>query len=399
MRNVDYINLDSHTEAEILPNGFLSIMALLTRTGVFTYQQVDPDGTIRVIRQLRTPDEVFSEETMASLSGLPLTNNHPSESGQKVLLSPENASDFIVGMASDRPKRVLAPIQGDSEEYVQQQLTFMDADIIEMITSKQKTEFSLGYNCELDFTPGVHNGENYDAIQRNIRCNHGSLVNRARGGSNCKVLLDDGSEKVFNLDGITVDETIINPTKECDVKIFTQGGREYSVEDDVHALLTSLTGNLLESQNLTDSKSKEFEKLTGVCDDLKSQIKTQKTTDSADEFRAKVQARVALQSKATEVLGTEVNLDSLTDREIKEKVIVKLRPEVNLDGRTDDYLDGRFEMSVEDFKSPSAETPANPAEKNLGKNVNNQDAADKDVAGDARKKAWETARNAWKGVK
>lgn len=391
MRNIDYINLDAHAEPKILDNGFLSIMALLTRTGVFSYQQVDPDGTIRVIKQLRTPDEVFSEETMASLSGLPLTNNHPAE-----LVNPENASDFIVGMASDKPKRVFAPITGDSEDYVQQELTFTDADVIEMITSKQKTEFSLGYTCELDFTPGVYKGLNYDAIQRNIRCNHGSLVNRARGGANCKVLLDDGSEKVVNLDGLSVDETIINQPKECNVKVFTQGGREYKVEDDVHALLTSLTGNLVETHDAVDKKSKEFEKLTGICDDLKSQIKVQKTTDSADEFRAKVRARVALESQAVEVLGTEVVLDALSDREIKEKVVVKLRPEVNLDGRNDDYLDGRFEMSVEDFKSSDKGTPANPAEKGLGKNVNNQDSADKDVAGDARKTAWETARNAWK---
>jgi hypothetical protein len=225
-------------------------------------------------------------------------------------------------------------------------------------------------------------------------------VNRARGGAYCIVLLDDGSEKVINLDGLSVDETIINtPQEECNVKVFTQGGREYKVEDDVHALLTSLTGNLVETHDAVDKKSKEFEKLTGICDDLKSQIKTQKTTDSADEFRAKVRARVALESQAVEVLGTEVVLDSLSDREIKEKVVVKLRPEVNLDGRNDDYLDGRFEMSVEDFKSSDKGTPASTGEKNLGKNVNNQDAADKDVAGEARAKAWETARNAWKGVK
>ena len=162
MRNVDYINLDASVDPEILPNGFLSIMALLTRTGVFTYQQVDPDGTIRVIRQLRTPDEVFSEETMASLSGLPLTNNHPTESGQSVLLSPENASDFIVGMASDNPKRVFAPVQGDSEEYVQQKLTFMDADIIEMITYAKDHYSTILFSAEdatrsdLDFLINNH---------------------------------------------------------------------------------------------------------------------------------------------------------------------------------------------------------------------------------------------------
>ena len=58
-------------------------------------------------------------------------------------------------------------------------------------------------------------------------------------------------------------------------------------------------------------------------------------------------------------------------------------------------LDGRFEMSVEDFKTAPKDS-VSPGEKNLGKNINNQDSADKDVAKDARSKAWETAKNAWR---
>jgi len=193
MKNIDYVNLDALDTVDVMPNGFLSILANLTRTGIFKYQKVDPDGTVHILKQLRMPEEVFSEETMESLSGIPITNNHPSE-----LVSPTNANDFIVGMASDTPKRVFAPVQGDSEEYVQQRLTIFDADIIEMVTKKEKTQMSLGYTCELDFIPGEYKGEAYDCVQRNIRVNHASIVENARGGESCKVLLD-GAEIMLKI--------------------------------------------------------------------------------------------------------------------------------------------------------------------------------------------------------
>ncbi|TDI74610.1 MAG: DUF2213 domain-containing protein [Betaproteobacteria bacterium] len=393
MRNIDYIPLnDAADNYEIMPNGFLSIMALLTRTGVFNYQKIDPDGTVHVLRQLRLPDEVFSEETLASMSGMPLTNNHPEE-----LLNPENAADYIVGMASDNPKRVKVPVQGDDEDYVQQKLTFMDAGIIDLILSGDKKELSLGYTCELEMKDGLYNGIPYNCIQRNIRINHGSLVPRARGGQNCKVLLD-GQEQVVNLDGIIVEDKK-NNTRECNLKIFTHGGKEYKVEDDVHALLTNLQSENVTAGTQLDSKSKELEKLTGVCDDLKSQIKVQKDSDDTAAFSEKVRARVSLESKATEVLGKEVALDGLSDREIKEKVVCKLRPGVNLDGRNDDYVDGRFEMSIEDHTS-STNTDSDDA-KNLGNNILNKDGADSAVskAEKARADAWERDRNLWKGGK
>jgi len=379
MRNVDYINLDADLGSEVMPNGFLSFLANLSRTGIFSYQQIAPDGTISILRQLRLPDEVFAEETMASLAGLPITNNHPKE-----LVSPENASDFIVGMASDTPKRVFAPVQGDDEEYIQQRLTIFDGDTLEMIRNKEKNQMSLGYSCELDFTPGLYKGQNYDAIQRNIRVNHGSIVNRARGGSSCKILLD-GKETVVNVDGFSSDDDNKN-LKERDVKI-TFAGKEYD-EAGVTTLLDSLQKTINEGGELNSAKQKELDKLTAICDDMKSQIKIQDADNNAAEFRAAVKKRVELESKGAKVLG-DVNMDSLSDREIKEKVIEKLRPATVLEDKSDEYVEARFEICVEDAVTTD--------EKKMGKNIKNTDSNDDvDVAAKAKAAAWDRAKNAWK---
>lgn len=51
-------------------------------------------------------------------------------------------------------------------------------------------ELSLGYSLDLDETPGVWNGQPYDAIQRNIRINHLALVEKARAGEQARLNID-----------------------------------------------------------------------------------------------------------------------------------------------------------------------------------------------------------------
>lgn len=387
MLNIDYINLDEHAEVVELPgNGFISIPALLTRTGIFQYQRIDPDGTVHVLRQLRLPEEVFSEETLQSMTGLPFTNNHPPSR----TLNPENASDFIVGMASGDPKKVLAPIQGDSEDYLQQQLTIFDDETISLIRNKKKLQISLGYRCQLDMTPGFHNGQPYDCIQRNIQNNHGSLVKAGRAGPNCKVLCDDGSETVINCDGVSVDEDPIINNEELSMK-FKIDGKEYEVSDDAHALLTKFQATADSQAVLLAAKQTEVEKVTAQCDSLKSEVKTQEQNDSASEVREAVKARMGLEREVGKILGEDVALDSLSDEEMKSKVIAKVQPDISMDGKSQDYLDAMYDICL-------TKDVTNTDERDLGRNrVMNRDADNvSSIGGKAQKAAWDRDKNLWK---
>lgn len=394
MKNIDYINFDEDSVEE-MPNGFMSIVANLTRTGIFVYQKVEPDGSISVVKQLRLAEE-HTETMLATLHGMPLTNNHPEE-----LVNPENAEEYIVGMASDRPKKIYVGADDadddEKEEYLQQRLTIFNKDTIDDVKRRRKRQVSLGYQCELDFTPGVYKGENYDCIQRNIRVNHVSLVQRARGGSNCKLLLD-GKEQVVNLDGVSIDDTI---PKEDNVKIFVKDGKEYKVEDDVYSLLTSMQTNLDEADAKLKDQTKAVEKLTAIKDDLESKIKTQKDSDDEDAFRKAVKARVALESQASKVLGEQANLDGLSELEIKSQVVKKLRPSISLDGKSDDYVDARYEIALEDFNADDDDDDKDKELKKMGRQIqNNVDGEDPyELAEKARKAAWERDRNAYKGGK
>jgi hypothetical protein len=391
MRNIDYFNLDTDDQ-EIVenPNGSISFPALLTRTGIFKYQKVDPDGTVHILRQLRLPDEVFADISMNSLRGLPLTNNHPP--GR--VINPENATDYIVGMTSGTPKRVLAPVQGDSEEYIRQTVTVVDGETLKQIKSKKKMQFSLGYQCQLDFSPGVYKGQPYDCIQRNIRNNHGSVVTAGRAGPNCRIIVDDGSEEIINCDGISVDETPSPNNKERKVKVFNFDGKEYQVEDGVHSLLTAMQSTIAEGKSLATSKQKELDKTSAICDSLKSQIKTQNDAEDTAKFHEAVKARVSLEAKASSILGESVNLDSLSDREVREKVITKSFPEINLDGRSDDYIEAMYDIASKSEVEASKDAT-------FSRKATQNDSRDdiSKIAAEARKKAWDRDANLWKGAK
>ena len=373
MNNSDFIKFNTD-EIETQPNGYLSLLATITRTGVFTYQYMNELGEAITVRQLRHPDDVFEPGSLQSLMGIPLTNEHPHE-----FLEPENSANKVVGMASDRPKEIT--LDGDGEKYLQQQVTIFDPDTIEDVVSGFKRELSLGYTLDHDDTPGEWNGQAYDVRQKNIRYNHLSVVKKARGGPLCKFNLD--SEDV-NVDGISFDKVLNFNTVKGEEMIFNKDGKEYEVKDEVHALLTALE---TEKKEAMDSSATEVAALTAKLDELQAKVdlnESKSVTDAADaKFKEAVAARVKLERDAGEFV--EVSLDGLSDREIKEKVIAKVS-KVSLDGKSDIYVDAAFDLALE--QAPAVEV------------VDLTDAANtdtRDIVMEAKDKAWEKALNQWKG--
>ena len=172
------IRLDSMpiTRASFTPEGFLMDTPILTCTGIFEYS--NPDGSVR--KELRLPEEVFSKESLASYEGSPIIISH--DAG---LITKDNVAENEIGT-------ILSKGFKDGEN-VRAKIVIHDTD--EMKASGLK-ELSLGYNLDLDETPGVWNGEKYDAIQRNIRINHLALVREARAGEQARLNIDGkGAEK------------------------------------------------------------------------------------------------------------------------------------------------------------------------------------------------------------
>lgn len=156
--------------ATFTDEGYLNDRPILTTTGIFEY--TNPDGSKR--RELRLPEEVFDKESLASYKGKPIIVTH--DAG---LMSKDNVHENQIGTILSEGIR-----DGDS---VRADIIIHDTD--EMRESGLK-ELSLGYNLDLDETPGTYKGEPYDAIQRNIRVNHLALVNEARAGERARLNID-----------------------------------------------------------------------------------------------------------------------------------------------------------------------------------------------------------------
>lgn len=176
---LNVIRLDSLplNQTFFTPEGYLRDRPILTSIGIFEYKNLD--GSIR--RELRLPDEVFDAESLQSYKGKPIIITH--DAG---LVDKSNVSREQIGTILSEGYR--------SGNDVRAEIVIHDTDEMKDCGLK---ELSLGYNLDLDETPGVWNGLPYDAIQRNIRINHLALVREARAGDQARLNIDGRDSTTF----------------------------------------------------------------------------------------------------------------------------------------------------------------------------------------------------------
>ena len=156
--------------AYFTPEGYLEDKPVLTSTGIFEYQ--NPDGSIR--KELRLPEDVFDPESLKSYLGKPICISH--DAG---LIDKDNVAENQIGTILSEGER-----KGNN---VVASIIIHDTDAMKDAGYK---ELSLGYNLDLDETPGEWHGQHYDARQRNIKINHLALVREARAGEQARLNMD-----------------------------------------------------------------------------------------------------------------------------------------------------------------------------------------------------------------
>ena len=161
------------------PEGYLLCSNVpITRTGEFVYKGseltgndgkplVDPtaDGLVKIQRDA---DQVFSDETIRSFEGKPLTIDHP-----KGFVTPENWSDLAHGTIQNVRR-------GEQGDLLLADILVTTAEAIELIKSGQR-EISCGYDAEYEQI-AVGRGRQTDIIG-----NHVAIVSRGRAGSRCAI--------------------------------------------------------------------------------------------------------------------------------------------------------------------------------------------------------------------
>ncbi len=168
--------------------GVLIAPASLSRTGVQTYKR--PDGT--EFREYRPESEVFAPAALESLRSAPVTIGHPSGD-----VTVDTLDALTVGLASDRDP---TKTQRDGQSWLDTTLAISKRSTIAAAERGDLVEISLGYDADVDPTPGVTpSGERYDGVQRNIRVNHVALLpaGQARAGRQARLRLDGAEETCY----------------------------------------------------------------------------------------------------------------------------------------------------------------------------------------------------------
>lgn len=365
------------------PEGYLIDNPILTRVGIFEYH--NPDGTIR--RELRLPEEVFAAESLASYKGKPVILTH--EAG---LVDVDNVQQEHIGT-------ILSEGIQDGDN-VRAQIVIHDAESLDY----GLRELSLGYTQTPDETPGVWNGQPYDAIQRNIQINHLALVEKARAGEQARLNID-GEEQGGNQmskarkDGLTPEEIarlveeykkrkeqrMLNnqPASDSEGEENTQENQDEGEEtaaDPVQEVKENrdrrdAAGDcetMDEANGMIAQQDADIQKLLDFIAQLQAKIdfdeaSGEKETNSDEEGASQPEAAPAEEKKEESVnmdsidayisqkielirLGDKLHMDgidTMKPMDAKKAIIKKVNPNIRLDGKDKAYIDAMYDITKE----------------------------------------------------
>ena len=361
------------------PEGYLIDNPILTRVGIFEYH--NPDGTIR--RELRLPEEVFAAESLASYKGKPVILTH--EAG---LVDVENVQQEHIGT-------ILSEGIQDGDN-VRAQIVIHDAESLDY----GLRELSLGYTQTPDETPGVWNGQPYDAIQRNIQINHLALVEKARAGEQARLNIDgeeqggnqmskarkDGltpeeiarlveeykqrqaqrmentnptADEGTNPDEQTTDEDEADPVKEVkdrrdrrdasgDCETMDEASGVIAQQDEDIQKLLDFIAQLQAKIDFDEASAEEEAKTDSEGETAEANADEEEPQENPlnmDSIDAYVNQKIELIR-----LGDKLNLDgieTMKPMDAKKAIITKVHPNIRLDGKDTAYINAMFDIAKE----------------------------------------------------
>lgn len=274
-----------------MDNGWLRAPAFVARTGIQEYR----DAAGNVTRELRPPEEVFHADTLASGEQVPVTYLHP-----PMHLDASNAAQYAKGNAKDFLK---APAPNDDK--VAATLLVHDGATVEKVDAGV-VQVSVGYEVELDRTPGTWRGQHYDAVQRKIRINHVAIVPEGRAGPDVRLRLDSG------------DAIAVTPG-EGTMKIKIDG-KEYEVDAAVAAAIEA-AGKKVDASKLDAEKARADKAEADLAKLAKTTAKEPPKTDSKDDgkdteigrLKAKLEALEEAAGKRDDSAFIDARVDALAN--------------------------------------------------------------------------------------
>ena len=331
--------------AKVNADGSISAQSIITSIGVFPYRR--PNGKIEY--ELRTPEVVSKVDFLDTLKNMPIFVNHFVDPDGHLSKDQAKLDALTVGRTNDN-------IVCDNV-YVSAGLTIDRADGIEAI-NKGIRSLSVGYTCELLDEAGVWCGVPYTKVQTNLRAQHLALVPIGRQGDQAQIRLDEMDAELVTDATVVADNKEPNRGKEMpdNMKTVKIDSVDYSAEA---AVIVALNG----AQTKLDTAQKDLEATIAAKSTIEAERDSLKARLDVSDAKVKelelarvdeamiakrVADRVALLESAKKA-EVEVKMDE-ADLDIKKAVVMKVYPDVKLDGRDEAYINARFDCAIEDVE-------------------------------------------------
>lgn len=340
MNFVDALTIDGTRKRQ---DGALIVDARAARTGVQIYAGYEvgrPD--LSSVRVMRSADEVFSRDSLASFAHRPVTNNHPAEP-----VTADNWKSVAVGQTADEVRK--------DDIYVRVPLMVSDGAAISDIEGG-KRELSVGYTCDLEWV----DGQTHDAEQKNIRVNHIAIVDAGRAGKNCRIgdqkwiapvkIEDSPMPKMIIVDGLPID------ISNADV-----------AESVIRRLETSVADARTAHETAIKAKDERIGELTA---------EVKKLTDAAPkpaDVAKMVRDRASLISTAKAIVPNVEIGDEMTDAEIRKTVVAKKLGDDAVKDASESEISGMFKVVSRDVKADDPFAAAVAASKKTAADANIND--------------------------
>jgi hypothetical protein len=315
-------------------DGFLTAVAKSVRTGVQQYLGAElgrPDlGMVGIYR----PDAaVFDQASLQSFSHAPVTLDHPS-----VAVTADNWKELAVGEVSTAARK--------DGIWLELPLVLKDSAAIAAVESG-KRELSAGYTSELTWADGVApDGTPYQAVMSAIRINHLAIVDKARAGSEARIG-DSGAATNWGVSPIPQPEQESRTMSDRTVLV---DGLSVVTNDAGAQAIAKLMADAATRQTAHDAALAAKDALVAAADAKLAKAEAERDAALANVLdAAALDARVAARGDLVarvKVLAPSVVADGKSDLDVKRAVLADRK--INLDGKSDAYVEARFDTLVED---------------------------------------------------
>lgn len=299
----------------LTPQGYLDFVAPIARVGWLDYK--NPDGTIR--------KEYVSAEVLKdsadSFKMKPVTNRHPAVG----LVDSKNATQHQVGMTGHG-------VYFDGS-FLWMTGTITDETAVNQVLSGEAKELSAGYIAKVSA-----NGDGTFKQDSRIG-NHVAIVSAGRAGSDVSFRFD--SDRIEAWEGQRL------PVVEEGFKLLINlDGTEFEVEDASLAVaLTAYAAKTQKTENQNAALTARIDALEGektaLALRLDNAVKEKPTQEHIAEAVKDILTAWSEVAPMLRADGVEFTPDySLSASGVRRLYLEKKFPHLNLDGKSDDYLEG-----------------------------------------------------------